>query len=305
MFARDRSHRLRVSHVMNLQHLRYLAAFAEHRTLTDAAETLGISQPAISRALHELQEELRCPLFQRAGRRLELTAAGQDVLKAARRALAAIDDIRRIPGEQAARDVLRIATLGAMAAGMSALLERFLRLHPDVRVQVLHLDRDDEMPDMLRRRDVEIAYCAIGKAPRGLAVTPMRPLKIVLASPIGSDLPDRVTFAALHNLPMICPARTEERRRLLDDPCERAGATLNCVIESSDTTTFLSGIQAGIGSALMWDVNAAQATGIEVRRFEPEREIAVGLIHHRKPSAIVRALLDQARRLEREAVQLR
>src|SRR3546814_13078477 len=57
--------------LMNLQHLRYLVGFSEHRTLTDAADSLGISQPAISRALHELEQELGCILFQRTGRRLE------------------------------------------------------------------------------------------------------------------------------------------------------------------------------------------------------------------------------------------
>src|SRR3546814_10475970 len=49
--------------LMNLQHLRYLVGFSEHRTLTDAADSLGISQPAISRALHELEQELGCILF--------------------------------------------------------------------------------------------------------------------------------------------------------------------------------------------------------------------------------------------------
>src|SRR3546814_8680409 len=61
--------------LMNLQHLRYLVGFSEHRTLTDAADSLGISQPAISRALHELEQELGCILFQRTGRRLEFTPA--------------------------------------------------------------------------------------------------------------------------------------------------------------------------------------------------------------------------------------
>src|SRR3546814_5849124 len=56
---------------------------------------------------------------------------------------------------------------------------------------------------------------------------------------------------SLDKLPMICPSPTEERRRLLDEPCERAGAILNCVIESGDPTTFLSGIRAGIGSSCM------------------------------------------------------
>ncbi|WP_336971107.1 LysR family transcriptional regulator [Sphingobium aromaticiconvertens] len=285
---------------MNLQHLRYLAAFAEHRTLTDAAESLGISQPAISRALHELQEELHCELFQRAGRRLEMTSAGHEVLKAARRALAAVDDIHRIPGEHGATDILRIATLGAMAAGMASALEQFLRRQPDTRVQVLHVSRDDEMIDMLRRRDADVAYGSLARPPRGLTLTPARPLEIVLASPIGTRLPPTVTLKSLHQLPMLCPPLSEERRRLLDEPCERAGATPKIVMESSDSTTYLSGIQAGIGSSAMWDVNAMQATGIEVRRFDPPREIAVGFVHPTKPTANVRTLLGISRKLERE-----
>src|SRR3546814_19496776 len=78
---------------MNLQHLRYLAAFAESRTLTGAAESLGISQPAISRALRELHDELQRVLFRRTGRRLEFTTEGKAVLTATRRPLAAIADI--------------------------------------------------------------------------------------------------------------------------------------------------------------------------------------------------------------------
>src|SRR3546814_20184608 len=85
---------------MNLQHLRYLAAFAESRTLTGAAESLGISQPAISRALRELQDELQCVLFRRTGRRLEFTKEGKAVLEATRRALAAMEDIPRVVPEK-------------------------------------------------------------------------------------------------------------------------------------------------------------------------------------------------------------
>src|SRR3546814_12833880 len=75
-------------------------SFAESRTLTGAAESLGISQPAISRALRELQDELQCVLFRRTGRRLEFTKEGKAVLEATRRALAAIEDIRRVVPEQ-------------------------------------------------------------------------------------------------------------------------------------------------------------------------------------------------------------
>src|SRR3546814_18559690 len=74
--------------LMNLQHLSYQVGFSEHRTLTDAADSLGISQPAISRALHELEQELGSIPFQLPGRRQDITPADHDALKAARRALA-------------------------------------------------------------------------------------------------------------------------------------------------------------------------------------------------------------------------
>lgn len=106
---------------MNLQNLRYLVAFSDHGTLTDAAQSLGISQPAISCALHEMQEELGCALFKRSGRKLELTQAGPSVLAAARRSLAAVEDIHRMTSSAEAEELLRIATFQSMAAGMSGM----------------------------------------------------------------------------------------------------------------------------------------------------------------------------------------
>jgi DNA-binding transcriptional LysR family regulator len=284
---------------ISLQHLRYLVAFAEHRTLTEASANLNVSQPAISRALKELQAELGCQLLRRVGRSLELTTAGQRVLASARRALAAIDDMQRVAGEQSAH-VLRIATLGAMAAGMAPVLERFMRKEPLIRIQIQHMAQDHEMFDQLRRGDVDVGYCGLVKRPRGLSITPTRPLGIVLASPIGTDLPAAVRFADLDGLPMVMPPLTEERRRLFDDPCSRAGALPDIVLESGDTTTFLSSIQAGIASSIMWDVNAVQSTDIEIRPFDPPRFHPVGFVHVSKPTALVRKLLSLSRKVERE-----
>src|SRR3546814_2094691 len=139
---------------MNLQHLRYLAAFAESRTLTGAAESLGISQPAISRALRELQDELQCVLFRRTGRRLEFTKEGKAVLEATRRALAAIEDIRRVVPEQDGKAMLRIASFQSMAAGLSSILERFLRADRKSPSQVIPADEKEKITTIPRRPDI-------------------------------------------------------------------------------------------------------------------------------------------------------
>src|SRR3546814_2170616 len=98
-------------------------------------------------------------------------SAGKDVLKAARRALAAIADIRHVSDAHAVTPILRIATLGAIAAGMSPVLERFIRKEPETQVQVHHFAHEEGMLDMLRRRDVDIDYSSVAKTPWGLTFT--------------------------------------------------------------------------------------------------------------------------------------
>src|SRR3546814_6946456 len=109
-------------------------------------------------------------------------------------------------------------TSDLIAAGMSPVLERFIRKDPETQVQVHHFTHEEVILDMLHRQDVDIAYSSVAKTPWGLTFTATRPLGILLASPIGTNLPATVTFKSLDKLPMICPSPTEDRRRLLDEP---------------------------------------------------------------------------------------
>lgn len=85
---------------MDLRHLRYFVAIAEHGSVRLAAEHVHISQPAISRQIHDLEEELGAPLFDRSPRGLNLTPVGEAFLVRARRILADVnaakDQVRRI-----------------------------------------------------------------------------------------------------------------------------------------------------------------------------------------------------------------
>src|SRR3546814_2866634 len=81
------------------------------------------------------------------------------------------DLIRHVSDAHAVTPILRIATLGAIAAGMSPVLERFIRKEPETQVQVHHFAHEEGMLDMLRRRDVDIAYSSVAKTPWGLTFT--------------------------------------------------------------------------------------------------------------------------------------
>src|SRR3546814_5305901 len=90
---------------------------------------------------------------------------------------------------QDGKAMLRIASFQSMAAGLSSILERFLRARPNIQVQVIHADEQEKMIEMLRRRDIDVAYGEMVRPPRGLSLTPMEPLEIVLLSPPEPDLP--------------------------------------------------------------------------------------------------------------------
>src|SRR3546814_16861129 len=84
------------------------------------------------------------------------------------------DLIRHVSDAHAVTPILRIATLGAIAAGMSPVLERFIRKEPETQVQVHHFAHEEGMLDMLRRRDVDIAYSSVAKTTWGLTFTATR-----------------------------------------------------------------------------------------------------------------------------------
>src|SRR5574341_701444 len=79
---------------MELRHLAYFVAVAERLNFSRAAEELHVAQPAISQQIHVLEQELGEPLFERIGRRVQLTDAGHALLPHARQILSAVEAAR-------------------------------------------------------------------------------------------------------------------------------------------------------------------------------------------------------------------
>ena len=80
---------------MNLRDLQYFAVVAEHRHLGRAAESLGMSQPALSMSLLRLQKFMQTKLVKRTPKGVELTTSGEAVYAHARRLRLAVEDISR------------------------------------------------------------------------------------------------------------------------------------------------------------------------------------------------------------------
>src|SRR5437879_963089 len=149
---------------MNLRHLRAFVSIADAGGFARGANRMNLSQPALSRQIHALETELGVPLFDRIGRRVQLTSEGEDLLRRSRHLLAEADAL----GERARSlkagetGILRVgATPHVIENLLADFLTRYRRRHPGVEVHLVE-DGGVRLHDHLERGDVHLALIVIG-----------------------------------------------------------------------------------------------------------------------------------------------
>jgi DNA-binding transcriptional LysR family regulator len=175
---------------MDLRQLEYFAAVARHRHFRRAAESLYVTQSAVSQAVRRLEAELGLELLLRrpgAQPPVELTAAGAELLQRADAILADVARARAAMDEHAGtlRGAVRLAATTGDALRVAPALARFGREHPGVRVALRQGDASD-MVDLLAAGAVDLAVAALPDgvtAPDDVEVAPLgaEPLVLLLA----------------------------------------------------------------------------------------------------------------------------
>src|SRR4051812_16672731 len=141
---------------MELRHLRYFAAVAAHGSFNRAAQTLHLTQPALSRQVKDLEDELGVPLFVRGKNAVTLTEAGEVFYEEARDLLARADKaVQRVRGEGRS-EVLRVGYAPSMTTGiMSRALELFQASTPGVRIELADLS-SREMNELAKAGQLDL-----------------------------------------------------------------------------------------------------------------------------------------------------
>jgi len=130
---------------MLLRHIRYLLAVAEQRNFTRAAEALHVSQPTLSQQIRQLEDSLGAALFDRSGRSIRLTDAGEAYVRFARLALQDLEAGKRAMHDvqDLSRGSLRLAMTPTFTAYLIApLLHRFNSLYPGITLGVEEMTQD-------------------------------------------------------------------------------------------------------------------------------------------------------------------
>src|SRR5215467_9750575 len=147
---------------IELRHLRYFLAVAEEQHFTRAAQKLHVTQPTLSHQIRELEGQLSLPLFDRVGRRVKLTAAGETLLPHAQRV------VRELAEAQTALDELHSLKRGTLRVGIvqtintcaiPEIVAHFSTAHPGVRVACAEMSVADIESELeLGKLDLGISY---------------------------------------------------------------------------------------------------------------------------------------------------
>lgn len=192
---------------ISLQQLRALAAVAETGSFTLAAESLQLTQPAISHLVKRMEDELGQALVVR-GRRLQMTDAGQMMVDTAVRALRLVDEsVSACRSQAQLREGRVVLAVGHLTAGalMPALLGRFAQLHPKLATTLLD-STAEQMISRITSQEADLGFGSdIGQAHSELATEPIFTDRMALFVREDHPLVPRGTVDArqLESLPFI------------------------------------------------------------------------------------------------------
>ncbi|TCL05852.1 LysR family transcriptional regulator [Sodalis ligni] len=251
---------------MELRHLRYFLAIAQTENVRLAAEQLHVTQPALSRQLKDLEDELGMRLFERLPRGIHLNAAGKAYAQEVQRILADLDSAgertRRIAAGEAGRIRLGFLEIAAWRGIMPDVISAFSTACPDIGMELIAGNTPQQLEMMLADTlDGGFIYLfnPLEDPLTGLA---LRRDNVVLAAPSawGHRFAESVAARDLKGVPYIgfpragYPAYFDQ----LLSACRAAGFSPDFVQTARDEGAVLSLVSAGIGVAIVNSFNLSR-----------------------------------------------
>lgn len=261
---------------ITFRQLRVFVEVARHLSFVRAAEALHLTPPAVTMQVKELEAALNLPLFDRQGRQVSLSTAGEYYLVHAKRMLAALKDA----DDAMAR--LRKLETGLLTVGLVStakyfvprLLVRFRQEHPGVEVRLQVGNNREHLAQLLRDGEVDLAV--MGRPPREL-VTRAEPFAahphVFVAAPGHAVLRhERPTVAELAEHPMIVREAASGTRALMARFFHDHHVEPQVLMEMPSNETIKQAVMAGMGLSFL----SLHTLGLELRAGAMERVPVAG-----------------------------
>jgi len=247
---------------LTLQHLACIRALKQLETVTEAAQELGVSQPAVSQALSEIERRLGVGLFDRRGRRLHLNQAGWHIARFADDVLGQAEALELWLNEfRAGRSgILRVGMIDAVSLYvLPTALRAFRMKRPDVELR-LTVERSGLLLDQLRRRELDLTFVVAPVAAEFEAIEILREPLYLYGPPEDRDpvTGDWVLFPL-----------GRQTRALIDEGLSRMGIRPRVTLESDSPDVLRQMVALGIGWSVL-PAGVAESGTEPITRFSDE-----------------------------------
>lgn len=297
---------------MDFKQLRALLTVAETGNVTRAAELLHIVQPAVSRQIRLLEEDVGTALFERGRHGMELTAEGKTLVEYARRVL---DEIERARAEiRPSRGAIGgIVTIGLLPSTCdllsSPLVAAVAAQYPGIRVRI-SMSYAGHLQQWLESGEVDAALLYNPRPDQSLHTEALvdENLWVVGLPTAGLSKDQPITLQALAEHPLVLPGATHGLRSLVEHAATLMSLKLNVVAETNAMSVQKCLVLGGHGLtvlptiAVVDDLAQGRLAAAPIAEPELKRRIVLALPTHRQTTAPVRCVVTELVRCIKDAV---
>jgi DNA-binding transcriptional LysR family regulator len=272
--------------VIRLRLLQALEAVVSTGSITRAASVVGVTQPAMSRMIAELESDVGCKLFNRQRGRFELTAQGHRFYEEAVTALAAIREVDHLARELRSDDKRRIRVIvmpGLPPGIVAGAIASFAPLHPGVKVTV-HSSYRTAMESAIAAGQFDFALATLPISVPAARITPLATLPAVCLVPRDQRFAAHPIIRPEHlrDVSFVSQARDALVRRHVDRLFERLGIKRRMDYEVQDREVMFEMIAAGNGVAITHPLfHHPFPDNVAMRAFEPAIPIEYAMLRSR------------------------
>ncbi|MDQ3380815.1 MAG: selenium metabolism-associated LysR family transcriptional regulator [Actinomycetota bacterium] len=292
---------------MDTRQLAAFCAVVERRSFSQAAERLGVTQPAVSLQIRALEKRLGAQLLDRSGRRVEPTEAGWRLYRGAQRMLALeeqlVSELAASAEGELAGDLILGASTGPAAIVVPVLLGEFQREHSDVRV-FLTVSDTHTVIERVADRELELGIVGASRRHRGVRFEPFFFDEVILACPPGHRFAGRtVTLDELREETLILMQEGAGVRQIVEDALRRLGVRLRDLdvrLELGLQESVRRAVEAGFGvtfisrTAVESELADGRLAEARVEGLDATREISLASAAGKTRTRVAEAFVEFA-----------
>lgn len=293
---------------VSLRQLRVFQAVAAHANFTRAGAQVGLTQPAVSRCVTELEQQLGLKLLDRTTREVALTEAGRSLAARLDRVLDELDtvllDVRGLATQRQGR--VRVASSPTLSANLLPECIARCRLeHPGLELVLLDRIQNDALASVLAG-EVDFGVVIDPPQSRDLHAQTILTEPFCLVCPASHPLAQRrsVRWSALAGEPLVLLDHASGSRRLIDDALAHHGVQAHVAQSVGHTTTIFRMLDAGLGISVVprLALPPGGTPGLVARPLLPrvDRRIVLVRRHHRALAPVAALAWELVRRVAEE-----